>query len=159
MYIIGVTLALHWKSLSFTRVYCPARWCSRSWSTLSFGKPTVLKYMMNGVRQSKWISMTLGDSVILSLGGGVSSDDSAALGSFAKAFFLARYACTQDHQNCFLTSRAPGNIAAFYRPNMTTFCGPNWQRAVSPREPWVSGCWVPWRSLDHEAMLHTWLHC
>jgi hypothetical protein len=43
--------------------------------------------MMNGVRQSKWISMTLGDSVILSLGGGVSWDDSTALGAFAKAFF------------------------------------------------------------------------
>jgi hypothetical protein len=41
---------------------------------------------MNGVRQSDMISMTLGDSVMLSLGGGVSWDDSATLVAFAKAF-------------------------------------------------------------------------
>jgi hypothetical protein len=46
----------------------------------------VLKYIMNGVHQSEWISMTSGDSVILSLGGGVSWDDSAALVAFVKAF-------------------------------------------------------------------------
>jgi hypothetical protein len=38
---------------------------------------------MNGVRQSEWISMTLGDSVMLSFGGGDTWDDLAA---FAKAF-------------------------------------------------------------------------
>jgi hypothetical protein len=46
----------------------------------------VLKYIMNRVHQSEWISMTSGDSVIFSLGGGVSWDDSATLVAFAKAF-------------------------------------------------------------------------
>jgi hypothetical protein len=41
---------------------------------------------MNGVRQSEWISMTSGDSIMLSLGGGVSWDDLATLVAFAKAF-------------------------------------------------------------------------
>jgi hypothetical protein len=41
---------------------------------------------MNGVCQSKWTSLTLGDSVIFSLGGGVFWDDSAILVAFAKAF-------------------------------------------------------------------------
>jgi hypothetical protein len=41
---------------------------------------------MNGLHQSEWISMTSGDSVMLSFGGGVSWDDSAALEAFAKAF-------------------------------------------------------------------------
>jgi hypothetical protein len=40
---------------------------------------------MNGVRQSKCISMTSGDLVMLSLGGGVSWDDSTTLIAFAKA--------------------------------------------------------------------------
>jgi hypothetical protein len=41
---------------------------------------------MNGLHQSEWISMTSGDSVMLSFGGGVSCDDSATLEAFAKAF-------------------------------------------------------------------------
>jgi hypothetical protein len=41
---------------------------------------------MNGVRQFEWIFMTLGDMVMLSFGGGVSWNDSAALEAFAKAF-------------------------------------------------------------------------
>jgi hypothetical protein len=41
---------------------------------------------MNEVHQSKWTSMTSGDSVILSLSGGVSWDDSTALVAFAKTF-------------------------------------------------------------------------
>jgi hypothetical protein len=41
---------------------------------------------MNEVHQSEWISITLGDSVMLSLGGGVSWDDLATLVAFAKAF-------------------------------------------------------------------------
>jgi hypothetical protein len=43
-------------------------------------------YIMNGVHKSEWISMTSGDSVMLSFGGGVFWDDSAALVAFAKAF-------------------------------------------------------------------------
>jgi hypothetical protein len=43
---------------------------------------------MNGVRQSDWISMTFGVSLILSHGGAVSWDDSAALEAFAKAFVI-----------------------------------------------------------------------
>jgi hypothetical protein len=50
------------------------------------GKPPILRYIMNGVRQSEWISMTSGDSIMLSFGGGVSWDDSAAMVAFAKAF-------------------------------------------------------------------------
>jgi hypothetical protein len=101
--------------------------------------------------------MTLGDSVIFSIGGRVSWDDLAILVAFAKAFemigswtsyrktpvgtmarvelslanssmtsfFLSRYVITRDHQNCFLTCGAPGNIAAFCRPNMTTLCWPD----------------------------------
>jgi hypothetical protein len=42
----------------------------------------ILKYIMNGVHQSEWISMTLGDLVILSLSDGVSWDDSASLVAF-----------------------------------------------------------------------------
>jgi hypothetical protein len=38
---------------------------------LVFGKPPVLGYIINGVCQSEWISMTLGDSYMLSVGGGV----------------------------------------------------------------------------------------
>jgi hypothetical protein len=41
---------------------------------------------MNGVHQSEWISMPSCDSVMLSFGGRVSWDDSAALVAFAKAF-------------------------------------------------------------------------
>jgi hypothetical protein len=41
---------------------------------------------MNGVHQSEWISMTSSDSIICSLGGGVSWDDLATLVAFAKAF-------------------------------------------------------------------------
>jgi hypothetical protein len=41
---------------------------------------------MNIVHQSEWISMILGDSVMLSFGGRVSWDDSATLVAFAKAF-------------------------------------------------------------------------
>jgi hypothetical protein len=85
MHFIRVPLAPHRKSSSFTRVYSPAWWRSCSWSTLSSGKSPVLKYIMNGVRQSEWIFMTSGDSVIFSLGGGVSWDDSAILVAFAKA--------------------------------------------------------------------------
>jgi hypothetical protein len=146
---------------------------------------------MNRVCQSEWISMTLGDSVMPLLGGGVSWDDSAALLALAKAFvilgswssykktpvgttawleprltnwsaisfFLARYASSQGHQNCFLTCVAPGSIAAFCHPDMTTLCWHDWQWVESPWELWFSGCQVPWRSLDHEVNLHTWLHC
>jgi hypothetical protein len=46
----------------------------------------ILKYIMNGVHQSEWIFMTSGVSIMLSLGGGISRDDSAALVAFAKAF-------------------------------------------------------------------------
>jgi hypothetical protein len=38
------------------------------------------------VRQSEWISVTLGESVLLSFGGRLSWDDSTALIAFAKAF-------------------------------------------------------------------------
>jgi hypothetical protein len=86
MHFIRVTLAHHRKSSSFTRVHCPARRRSQSRSTLSSGKPPVPKYIMNRVRQFVWISMASGDSVILSLGGGVSWDDSVTLVAFAKAF-------------------------------------------------------------------------
>jgi hypothetical protein len=41
---------------------------------------------MNRVRQFEWISMTSGDSIMLSFGGRVSWDDSATLVAFAKAF-------------------------------------------------------------------------
>jgi hypothetical protein len=41
---------------------------------------------MNIIHQFECISMTSGDSVILSLGGGVSWDDPTALVAFAKAF-------------------------------------------------------------------------
>jgi hypothetical protein len=88
MHFIRVSLALHQKSSSLTRVYYPAQRHSRSWSTLSSSKPPILKYIMNGVRQSKWISLTSGDLVILSLGGGVFWDDSDTLVAFAKAFEL-----------------------------------------------------------------------
>jgi hypothetical protein len=43
---------------------------------------------MNKVCQSEWISMTSGDLIMLSLGGGVTWDDLAALVAFAKAFEL-----------------------------------------------------------------------
>jgi hypothetical protein len=86
MHFIRVPLARRQKSSSFTRVYCPAQRRSRSRSTLSSSKPPILKYILNGVRQSKWISMTSGDSVILLLGGVVSWDDSDTLVAFAKAF-------------------------------------------------------------------------
>jgi hypothetical protein len=79
MHFIRVSLALRWKSSSFTRVYCPAWWCNHSCSTLSSGKPPIPKYIMNGVCQSEWIYVTSGDSVTLSLGSGVSWDDLAAL--------------------------------------------------------------------------------
>jgi hypothetical protein len=101
--------------------------------------------------------MTLGDSIILSLGGAVSWDDSAALVAFAKAFemlgpcssyrkthvgtmahlelslanssvtsFFPRKICKYSiPSNYFLTCGAPGNIAAFYRPDMTTLCWPD----------------------------------
>jgi hypothetical protein len=49
MHFIWVPLSLHRKSSSFTRVYIPARRHSHSRSTLSSGKPPVLKYIMNGV--------------------------------------------------------------------------------------------------------------
>jgi hypothetical protein len=49
-------------------------------------RPPVLKYIMNEVCQPEWISITSGDSVILSHGGGVSWDDSTTLVAFAKAF-------------------------------------------------------------------------
>jgi hypothetical protein len=45
--------------------------------------------------------------------------------SSVTSFFLVRYASTRDRQNCFLTCAAPGNIAAFYRSDMTTLCWPN----------------------------------
>jgi hypothetical protein len=67
-------------------MYCPAQLCNRSCSTLSSGKPPVLKYIMNRVCQSEWISITLGDLVMLLFGGGVSWDDLAALEGFTKAF-------------------------------------------------------------------------
>jgi hypothetical protein len=86
MHFIRVPLAPCRKSLSFTRVYCPTRRRDHSWSALSSGKPPVLRFIMNGVCQSEWISMTSGVSVILSHGGGVSWDDSATLVAFAKAF-------------------------------------------------------------------------
>jgi hypothetical protein len=82
MHFIRVPLAAHRKSSSFSMVYCPARQRSHSWSILSSGKPPVL----NGVRQSEWISMTSGDSVMVSFGGRVSWDDLATLMAFAKAF-------------------------------------------------------------------------
>jgi hypothetical protein len=81
-----VPLTLHQKSSSFTRVYCPAWWCNHSRSTLSFGGPPVLRCTMNRVCQSESISITLGDSVMFSLGGVVSWDDSTTLVALAKAF-------------------------------------------------------------------------
>jgi hypothetical protein len=46
--------------------------------------------------------------------------DPSLANSSVASFFLARYASTRDHKNCFLTCGAPGNIVAFYHPNMTT---------------------------------------
>jgi hypothetical protein len=43
---------------------------------------------MNGVHQSKCISMTSGDSDMLSVGGGISWDDSAALLALANALAM-----------------------------------------------------------------------
>jgi hypothetical protein len=53
---------------------------------MSFGKPPFLRYIINEVHQSEWISMTLGDLVMFSFVGRVCWDDSAALVAFAKAF-------------------------------------------------------------------------
>jgi hypothetical protein len=86
MHFIKVPLAPHRKSSSFTRVYCPAQRRSHSRSTLSSGQPPILRYTMNEVCQFEWISITLGDSVILSIGDGVSWDDLTTLVAFAKAF-------------------------------------------------------------------------
>jgi hypothetical protein len=148
MHFIRVSLAFHQKSSSFTRAYCPPRRCNRSRSALSSGKPPILKYILNGVRQFEWISMTLGDSVMLPFRGGVSWDGSAALVAFAKAFerplwepwpdwnrawltyprshfFHGRYVNTRDRRNCFLTCGAPGNTSAFCHPDMSTLCWPD----------------------------------
>jgi hypothetical protein len=85
MHFIRVPLALHQKSSSFNRVYCPALWHNHSCSTLSFGKPPVLRYINNGVCQSEWILVTLGDSDMLSFCGRVSYEDAATLLALAKA--------------------------------------------------------------------------
>jgi hypothetical protein len=85
MHFIRVSLALRRKSLSFSRVYSLARRRNCLHSSLSSGKPPVLRYIMNGVRQSKWTSMTSGDSYMLSFGGGVSREDSTTLLALAKA--------------------------------------------------------------------------
>jgi hypothetical protein len=85
---------------------------------------------MNGVRQSEYIYMTSGGSVMLSLGGGVSWDDSAALVAFAKAFemlgswssyrktpvgTMARLEPTLA--NSFVTSFFPHKICMYSRPS------------------------------------------
>jgi hypothetical protein len=88
MHFIRVPLAPHRYSSSLTSVYCPTRQHNHSHSTLSSVKPPVLRYNMKGVRQSEWISMTSGDSVMLSSGGRVSWDDSATLLALAKAFHI-----------------------------------------------------------------------
>jgi hypothetical protein len=72
--------------MSLIRVYCSAHRRKHSHSTLSSGKLPVLRYNMNRVLQSMWISLTSGDSVMLSFGVGVSWDDSTTLLAFAKAF-------------------------------------------------------------------------
>jgi hypothetical protein len=86
MHFIRVLLAPRWYSSSLTSVYCPTHRCNHSHLTLSSGKPLVLRYIMNVVGQYEWISMTLGDLVMLSGGGGVSWDDSTTLLALAKAF-------------------------------------------------------------------------
>jgi hypothetical protein len=86
IHFIRVSLTPHRKSSSFSRVYCHVRLRNRSCSTLSSGKSHVLRYIMNEIRQSEWISITLSDLVMFSLGGGVFWDDSVALVAFAKAF-------------------------------------------------------------------------
>jgi hypothetical protein len=43
---------------------------------------------MNGVGQSEWISMTSGDSIVLSVGGGSSKDDSTTLLALATALVI-----------------------------------------------------------------------
>jgi hypothetical protein len=53
MHFIRVSLTLHRKSSSFTRVYYPARRCNCSHSTLSSGKPPILRHIMNEVQQSE----------------------------------------------------------------------------------------------------------
>jgi hypothetical protein len=72
MHFIRVSLVLHRNRSSLTRVYCPTHQQNHLHSTLSYGKPPVLRYVMNGVHQSELISMTSGDSAIPSLSGGVS---------------------------------------------------------------------------------------
>jgi hypothetical protein len=55
---------------------------------LSSGKPPILRRIMNEVCHSESLSITSGDSDMLSIGGRVSWDDSAALLVFASAFEL-----------------------------------------------------------------------
>jgi hypothetical protein len=129
MHFIIVSLVLRRKSSSYARVCCPVRRCSHSRLTLCFGKLPILKYIMNGVRQSKWISMTSGDSVMLSHGGRVYWDDLAALVAFAKAFEMlgSRSSCrktpvgTMDRlelslANSSTTSFFPHKICMYSRP-------------------------------------------
>jgi hypothetical protein len=86
MHFIRVSLMLRQKSSSFTRVYYPAQWRKCSCLILSSAKPPVLRYIMNGVRQSEWIFMTSSDLVMPSFGCGVSWDDLVILLALAKAF-------------------------------------------------------------------------
>jgi hypothetical protein len=78
---------------------------------------------MNGLRQSEWISMTSRVSVILSCGGGVSWDDSAALVAFAKAFemFGSWSSCKKTHVKTMAqleTSLANSSTISFFSQDM-----------------------------------------
>jgi hypothetical protein len=70
---------------------------SCSFSSLSSGKPLGLRYVTIGACQSKWTSMSSGDSDLLLVGGIFSRDDSAALLALvnALAILCSRSSCTK----------------------------------------------------------------
>jgi hypothetical protein len=159
MHFIRVPLALRRKSSSFTRMYYPARRCNRSCSTLSSGKPPVQKYIMNGLHQSEWISMTSGDSVMLSFGGGVSWDDSATLEAFAKAFEMlgswSSYRKTPVRTIARLeSSLANSSVSSFFlarcastrdRRNYFLTCGAPDSKVVFCHPDMTTLCWPDWQ--------------
>jgi hypothetical protein len=170
MHFIRVPLALHRKSSSFNRVYCPAWWCNHSHSTLSSSKPPILRYIMNGVHQSEWISMTSGDLDVLWLGSGTSWEDSATLLALSRALemlgswssykktpvgTIARLEPSLDNSSATSFSLTK-HVGTRDRQNcfltcrapgsiatiMTALCWSGWWWAMSPRELWVGGCRV-----------------
>jgi hypothetical protein len=73
-------------------------------------KSSVLRYIMNGVCQFEWISMTLGDSDMLSTNGVVSWDDSVALLALANALLMLG-----SWSSCMKT---PGGIIGRLEPSL-----------------------------------------